>query len=258
MGSGDFAQSAGWHPDGCGMEGWLWKLGRGNSFIGSREKRRWFVLADGGTLLSYFPSDIGAGPPARSFQVVGALVLVNKTDFAFSVEMDGRLLTLRAAYDVDRSGWVRALLGAGAQPHPQTRYLAAHSTSSRRESAKRESVKRESVKRESCSRRGSQSNGGTRNPLHELPGATLSPLQIAGSARTLVEVPAGLQAGDQFNVTVPTGQRMLVRIPANPSGGALEVRHAHPPNHPPYPCLSGPCCLFSALPHRRSSLPPPV
>ena len=89
------------------------------------------------------------------------------------------MLSLRAETEAERSAWICALLAAGAQDHPFSSHLSAHVPSAGADVAQ-------------------------------------SPLSIAkaGSARTFVPVPAGLRAGQQFQVEVPTGERFNVTVPA--------------------------------------------
>eukprot|EP00966_Prymnesium_polylepis_P268866 6211324-Prymnesium_polylepis.1 len=57
-------------------------------------------------------------------------ILVEEREGTFMIETGKRQLTLRASSEAERASWVRALLSAGAQAHPMTRYLAANPTPS--------------------------------------------------------------------------------------------------------------------------------
>lgn len=214
------------------MEGWLWKCTRNakrrNILTRTRERRRWFVLAEGGAshpTLRYFHGDEMTGRPSRSFILKDSRVLVKESDGAFTVETSDWLLSLRADYASERSLWVCALMRAGARPHPSTRFLAAHLSNNWRESEHLEEL---SVTR-SCGNSSEPSCSGSGRG-DDFAASHLNIIRLppvaphhACPGRVFVDVPEGLMPGDQFHVTVPSGQQLLVRVPSGAIGGTLEV-----------------------------------
>ena len=106
---------------------------RRNSLGNMRSKweRRYFVLDRSG-VLSYYKkaSNVNEGkPPSGEMQLAGGFVAVEGNSgafFQFAVETKDRVLSLRAETEVERSGWVAALLGVGVSDHPMSSNLAAH------------------------------------------------------------------------------------------------------------------------------------
>ena len=167
----------------------------------SRWRRRYFIMLPDGTLY-YFnkPLDRAAGrAPSGELHCRGSLILVESGDrtrtfdFRFALETKERVLLLRAETEFDRSSWVCALLAAGAQYHPLSSHLSAHLP---QPSAPVSTTSRESAD-----------------------ASTLAVVAArSGAARTYVDVPAGLRAGGQFQVEVPTGERFTVTVPRGATG----------------------------------------
>ncbi|KAL1507027.1 hypothetical protein AB1Y20_007889 [Prymnesium parvum] len=187
------------------------------------EGRRYFVLSVPSTSsarLQSFPSEesVSADGAAGAIDVQDSLVLVDERAATLILEVRGSLsLTLRAHSEGERSAWVRALLAAGAAPHPATRYLAAHS---RDDDAA------------CCSTVWAGADLG--EPFVRVPGdkggAVVSSCSIAATGsigssnllkhhcgRALIQIPEGLRAGEAFRVVLLSGRSFLVRIPSNAS-----------------------------------------
>lgn len=189
-----------------GQSGYLFK--QNNGLLGVTFERRFFVLDKANGIIRYYRKE--GAKLAKEFVCRGALLSVlpgrlGTLEGTFCVKNASRMLILRADTGAVRSAWVGALLDAGAQNHPLSIHVAAQPV--RGGNGSREVASATAIAT-------ARTSSGTQ--------AAAPIVMSGGAACTLVPVPAGLAAGDRFQLELPDGESFTVIVPEG-AGQSIEV-----------------------------------